>query len=131
MLNSWGTWVAQLVKHPTLDFCSGHEAMAWDQALCQAPLSLWGTWVDQSIENLISAQIMISQLVSSSPTSGSVLTAWNLEPASDSVCLSLSAPPGLMLSLKNKHQKQKFSFFLPLPFPALTLSLSKYFFKYV
>ena len=22
---SWGTWVAQLVKHPTLDFGSGHD----------------------------------------------------------------------------------------------------------
>jgi len=21
----WGTWVAQLVKHPTLDFSSGHD----------------------------------------------------------------------------------------------------------
>ena len=38
------------------------------------------------------AQVVISQLVSSSPTSGSVLTAQSLEPASDSVsvCLSVS-----------------------------------------
>ena len=41
---------------------------------------------------------MISQFVSSSPVSGSVLTAQNLEPASDSVSLSLSAPPLLVHS---------------------------------
>ena len=23
----WGTWVTWLVKHPTLDFCSGHDFM--------------------------------------------------------------------------------------------------------
>ena len=63
----WGTWVAQLVKHPTL------------------------------------AQVTISQLVSLSPASGSVLTAQIL-------CLPLSAPsPPLLPSL-------------PLP---LSLSLSK------
>ena len=39
-----------------------------------------GTWVAQSVKSLISAQIMISQLVSSSPLSGSVLTAQSLEP---------------------------------------------------
>ena len=32
-----------------------------------------------------SAQVTISQLVSSSPTSGSVLTVWSLKPALDSV----------------------------------------------
>ena len=37
--------------------------------------------------------------VSSSPTSGSVLTAQSLEPASDSVSPSLSVPPLLMLCL--------------------------------
>ena len=60
----------------------------------------------QSVERLTLAQVMISQLVSSSPTSGSVLTAQSPEPASDSVFPSLSAPPLLMLclslSLKNK-----------------------------
>ena len=54
---------------------------------------------------LTSAQVMISWSVSSSPTSGSVLTAQSLEPAWDSVSPSLSAPPQLMfclsLSLKN------------------------------
>ena len=67
----------------------------------------WGTWVAQSVECPTSAQVMISQLVSSSPASGSVLAAQNLEPASDSVSPSLSAPPllslSLSLSLKTKH----------------------------
>ena len=40
-----------------------------------------------------SAQVMISRLMSSSPASGSVLTAQNLESASDSVSPSLFAPP--------------------------------------
>ena len=47
---------------------------------------------------LILAQVMIS-LVKSSPTSGSVLTAQSLEPVSDSMSPSLSAPPPFMLFL--------------------------------
>ena len=66
-----------------------------------------GTWVAQSVGRPTSAQAMISRSVSSSPASGSVLTAQRLEPVSDSVSPSLSAPPRLMLSLslsvKNKH----------------------------
>ena len=72
-----------------------------------------GTCVAQSVEQPSSAQVMFSRFVSSSPTLGSVLTAWNLEPASESVSPSLSAPPslapGLSLSLSlslsniNKH----------------------------
>ena len=66
-------------------------------------------WVAQLVEPLTSAQVMISQLVSSSPVSGSALTAQNLEPASDSVSPSLSAPPlltlFLSLSLKKKTLK--------------------------
>ena len=63
-----------------------------------------GTWVVLRVKRLTSAQVMISQLVSSSPASGSVLAAQSLEPASDSVSPSLSAPPLLMLCLclKNK-----------------------------
>ena len=58
-----------------------------------------GTWVTQSVGQPTLAQVMISQFVGSSPTSGSVLTAGSLEPALD------SAPLPLMpcLSLKNKH----------------------------
>ena len=53
----------------------------------------------QLVGHLTSAQVMFSQFMSSSPTSGSVLTAQSLEPASDSVFPSLSAPPLLTLSL--------------------------------
>ena len=59
----------------------------------------WGAWVAQSVEHPTSAQVMISQSVSSSPASGSVLTAQSLEPASDSMSPSFSAPPLLMLCL--------------------------------
>ena len=38
-------------------------------------------------------------VVSSNPSSGSVLTTWSLEPASDSVSPSLSAPPLLTFCL--------------------------------
>ena len=67
----------------------------------------------QSVECPTSAQVRISQSVSSSPTSGSVRTAQSLEPTSDSVSPSLSAPPPLVLclflSLKNKSRlKRKF-----------------------
>ena len=53
----------------------------------------------QSVKHLTLAQVMISRFVSSSPTLGSVLTAQSLEPASDLVSPSLSAPPLLALSL--------------------------------
>ena len=53
----------------------------------------------QSVKRPTSAQVMISRFVGSSPASGSVLTARGLEPASDSVSLSLSAPPLLVLCL--------------------------------
>ena len=57
-----------------------------------------GAWLAQSVECLTSAQVMISGLMSLSPT-GSVLTAQSLESALDSVSLSRSAPPLLILSL--------------------------------
>ena len=69
-------------------------------------MSIGGAWVAQSVERPTSAQVMISRSVSSSPASGSVLTAEGLEPASDPVSPSLSAPPPLSiclsLFLKNK-----------------------------
>ena len=55
----------------------------------------------QSVQRLTSAQVMISQLVSSSPVLGSALTAEILGPASDSV----SGPPPLALYL-SLSQKQ-------------------------
>ena len=56
-----------------------------------------GAWVAQLVKCLTSAQVMISQLVGSSPVSGSVLTAQSLEPASDSVSPSPSVPSLLIL----------------------------------
>ena len=81
------------------------------------PPSLEDSWrgagVVQSVKCPTSDQVMISQFVSSSPVSDSVLTALSLEPASDSVSPSLSAPPpikrslslslSLSLSKVNKH----------------------------
>ena len=67
----------------------------------------WGTWLAQVVKHLTLAQVMISQFVSSGSASGSVLTAQSLEPASDSVSPSFSAPPPLIFS------------------PSLSLSLKK------
>ena len=53
----------------------------------------------QSVEHPASAQVIISRSVGSSPRSGSVLTAQSLEPASDPVSPSLSAPPQLTFCL--------------------------------
>ena len=70
---------------------------------------MWGAWVAQSVKRPTSAQVTISRFMSSSPASGSVLTAQSLGAALDSVAPSLSAPPPLMfclsLSLKNKLTK--------------------------
>ena len=68
-----------------------------------------GAWVARSVKRPTSAQVTISRSVSSSPASGSGLTARSLEPVSDSVSPSLSAPPllvlylSLFLSIINKH----------------------------
>ena len=59
----------------------------------------------QLVRRPTSAQVMISQLMSLSPMLVSVLTAQSLDPASGSVSPSLSAPPLLVLSLKNKKIK--------------------------
>ena len=65
----------------------------------------------QSVKHLTSAQVMISPSVSSSPTSGFVLTTQSLETASDSVSPSFSTPPLLTLclsvSLKNENTLKK------------------------
>ena len=68
----------------------------------------WGTcWFSRLCPT--SAQVMIWQFVSLSPTYSSVLTAWSLEPASDSVFFSLCPYPihVLSLSLKNKQTLKK------------------------
>ena len=62
-----------------------------------------GTWVAQLVKRPTSTQVIISWFVSLSPESGSVLTARSLEPASDSVSSSLSAPP--LLALLSKINK--------------------------
>ena len=59
----------------------------------------WGAWVAQSVERPTSAQVTILRSASSSPASGSGLMAQSLEPASDSVSPSLSAPLPFMLCL--------------------------------
>ena len=53
----------------------------------------------QLVKRPTSAQVTISQFVGSSPALGSVLTAQSLDPASDSVSVSLSAPAPLANSL--------------------------------
>ena len=67
----------------------------------------WGTWVAQWVKRPASAQVMISRFAGSSPASDSVLTARSLEPASESVSLSLPLPHScflsLSLTLNNKH----------------------------
>ena len=61
--------------------------------------------MSQVVKRPTSAEAMSSQFVGSSPVSGSVPKARSLEPATDSVSLSIPAPPldrTLFLSLKNK-----------------------------
>ena len=67
-----------------------------------------GAWVARSVKPPTSAQVVISRFMSSSPASGSVLTAQSLEPVLDSVSPSLSLPLprsySVSLSLsQNKH----------------------------
>ena len=52
-----------------------------------------GAWVAQTVERPTLAQVTISWSVSSSLASGSVLTAQSLQPASESVSLSLYPYP--------------------------------------
>ena len=68
-----------------------------------------GIWVAQSVKHPTLVQVMIYRFMSLSPTLGSVLTAQSLEPASDSVSPSLSAPPQLTLSLSLSLSLSKIS----------------------
>ena len=63
-----------------------------------------GIWVAQWVKHPTSAQVTILQLVSLSLALDSALTAWRLEPASDSVSPSLSAPPLFVLCLSLKYK---------------------------
>ena len=66
---------------------------------------VWDTWMAQSVKCLTSAQVTISQFVSSSPVLCSVLIAQSLEPGTCFgfyVSLSLCPSAACTLSLKNK-----------------------------
>ena len=76
-----------------------HELPQTGRRGCLKQQKLRGALVAESVKRPTSARVMISRFVSSSPASGSVLTAWSQEPASDSVSPSLSAPPLLVLCL--------------------------------
>ena len=130
--------MAQSVKHLTLDFGSDHDLevrfvrLSPEAGFVLTAQSLLGivslslslslypslalslskinrsAWVAQLVKHWTSAQVMISRFVGSSPTWGSVLTAWRLEPALDFVSLSLYPSPtrdwslSLSLSLSQK-----------------------------
>ena len=76
-----------------------------DMLALSLKMERWSIWVAQSVKHLTLVRVTISGFVSSSSMSSSVLTAQSLEPASDSVSPSLSAPPLLVLCLSkiNKH----------------------------
>ena len=67
-----------------------------------------GAWVAQSVKRPTLAQVMILRSMSSSPTWGSGLMAQSLEPVSDSVSPSLSAPYLLVLSLSLSQKECSF-----------------------
>ena len=63
---------------------------------------MWAAWVAQSVKHPTLAQVMISWFMGSNPVTGSVLTAsQSPEPASDSLCpsLSLLLPHGLFFKI--------------------------------
>ena len=66
--------------------------------------SFGGAWVAQSVKGPTWAQVVISRFAGSNPASGSVPTAQSLEPASESVSPSLSAPPPPLKNI-SKHLK--------------------------
>ena len=99
--------MAQLVKYPTLDLSSHFDLMVLSSSPTlgfmlgmktnKNKIGAPGWFGRLSVQLLISAQVMISQFVSSSPTSGSVLSPWSLLGI---LSPSLSAPPLFMLFLK-------------------------------
>ena len=81
------------VRHYNLDdrkpFVNGETLLLVHFGGWNLKINIRGAWVARSVKRLTSAQVMISQSMSSSPASGSVLTAQSLEPVSDSVSPSL------------------------------------------
>ena len=99
---------------------------------------LWGAWVAQSVRRPNSAQVLISGSVSSSPALGSVLTAWSLGPASDSVSPSLYPSSTCTLSpcLSKINIKKNIGQIITGDTRAksttnLTLPLPEFFFKFI
>ena len=81
------------------------QALPESSALTFKTPGFGGTWVAKLVECLISAQVIISQFMSSSPVSGCVLTARSLAPASESVCLSLCPSPAQKwINIKKQQQ---------------------------
>ena len=80
------------------------KALAWliylASSLGAISLSFGGHLVAQSVKHPTSDEVTISRSVASSPALGSVLTPRSLEPASDSVSPSPSAPTPSKI---NKH----------------------------
>ena len=66
-----------------------------------------GSWVAQSVKRPTSVRVTISRSVSSSPARGSGLMAQSLEPASDSVSLSLCPSPIHALPLSVSKIKKR------------------------
>ena len=92
------------LRHREGEICSqGHRATPELGLRLEAPGA--PGWLSR-LKHPTLAQVMVSRFVGSSPTSGSVLTAQSLEPASDSVSPSLSDPSSpthtLGLSLSQK-----------------------------
>ena len=94
----------------------------------------------QSVERPTSAQVTILQYVSSSPGSGSVLTAQSLQPASDpgslarslSLSLSLPLPRSCSVSLTLKINIKIFFNVKPMPFDTyFTHFLHPFFFLHI
>ena len=93
---SYYSWKLLMTGKFQVDYSQGRNTSVIKSIQC------WGAWVAQSVEHPTLAQVMISQLMGSNPTSGSVLTVQSLEPASESVSPSLcpSLSHALSLSLK-------------------------------
>ena len=75
---------------------------AWQALKLLKVQRCWGAWVAQWVERLTSAQVMISPFTSSSPASGSVLTARSLECVLQILCLPLSLTLPCSCSPKSK-----------------------------